>query len=160
MIGGTLFLLPLMTLPQAYGFDPGARPAGQHRSPGGCSGPRGIAPRGYGESSGTALPPPRAVAVDSGPEDPGGDNWHHNLIRERPVEVRLRTARKEIQTGHLPEVIGLLQAVLDSDDDVFVRLESQPAPSGARHLADQLISSLPAQARDFRRCMEAMPGGC
>lgn len=150
IISGTILILPLMTLPQAHGFDPG-------RGPPTDTGPPPIAPapegapdiKPGGPPGATPLPPRNDAGLDNGPEDPGGDNWHHNLIRERPTEVRLRSARKEIQAGHFAEAIGLLQAVLDNNDDVFVRLEWQPAPSGARFLADQLLSSLPADAREI-----------
>lgn len=147
-----------MTLPQAYGFDPGRGPPTDTGPPQVAPVPADLPRHKPGDPSGTAPPPLRTIAQDSGTDDPGGDNWHHNLIRERPVEVRLRTAWKEIQTGHLPEALGLLQAVLDSDDDVFVRLEWQPAPSGARHLAGQLISSLPADARGIYETLHGSEG--
>lgn len=93
--------------------------------------------------------PGRGPPSDTGPptEDVRWDNWHHNLVRERPVEVRLRTAQKELQAGHVTEALLHLQAVLDSGDDVFVRLESQPVPAGAQYLADRLLGSLDPPAR-------------
>lgn len=92
------------------------------------------------------LPPATADPDDQTAKAPQGDNWHHNLIRERPVEVRLRTARKEFQAGRTTEALSLLQAILDRDDDLFVRLEEQAVPTGAHLLAEQLLGSLPGDA--------------
>jgi hypothetical protein len=121
-LGGTLLLLSLMTLGQAYGHDPG---------------------RGPPSDTGPPLPEKTNASLPS----PAEDNWHHNLVRERPVEVRLRTARKELQAGRVTEALLLVQAILDSGDDVFVRLETQPVPSGAQHLAYQFLASLSSEAQ-------------
>src|SRR5579863_634976 len=74
------------------------------------------------------------------------DQWHQNLVRDRQVEVRLRSARKDLDAGRLVEGLTELQSILDRDDDVFVRLESEPAPRGARSLAASLLAELPPQA--------------
>lgn len=120
ILGSTLTLI---TLGQAFGHDPGRGP-----------------PFDTGPPSATLPPEPS-------PAEPSGDGWHQNLIRERPAEVRWRTAQKELKAGRITEALLHLQAVLDSDEDVFVRLESQSVPTGARFLADQLLGSLPRDAR-------------
>src|SRR5262245_1035256 len=79
-----------------------------------------------------------AEIASSGEPDP----WHTNLIRERQVEVRLRTALRDLEEGRLIAALTSLQSILDRDDDVFIRFASEPAPRGARFLADRLIGGL------------------
>src|SRR5262245_27916382 len=81
---------------------------------------------------------PTAETPSSGEPDP----WHTNLIRERQVEVRLRTALRDLEEGRLIAALTSLQSILDRDDDVFIRFASEPAPRGARFLADRLIGGL------------------
>src|SRR5207237_7400176 len=74
------------------------------------------------------------------------DQWHQNLVRERQVEVRLRSAQKNLDAGRLVEGLTELQSILDRDEDVFVRLESEPVPRGAHSLAASLLASLSPKA--------------
>jgi outer membrane protein assembly factor BamB len=144
-LGRALLLLPFLTLGQAYGHDPG-------RGPPSDTGPPPTADP-------TSHPPPETPATRPGNSSPAGDgilsrpapeedHWHHNLVRERPIEVRLRTARNELTAGHVTEALLQLQAILDCDEDVFVRLESQAVPAGAQFLADQVLGSLSGEARE------------
>jgi outer membrane protein assembly factor BamB len=92
------------------------------------------------EPSAPAMPMPAAA-------DPGEvDRWHQNLVRERQVEVRLRNALREIESGHV--VVGLtgVQSILDRDDDVFIRSPTEPVPRGAHALAGCLLGSLAASS--------------
>src|SRR5260370_547950 len=75
--------------------------------------------------------------------DPGEvDRWHQNLVRERQIEVRLRNALREIDSGHVVGGLTGLQSILDRDDDVFVRSPTEPVPRGAHALATRLLASL------------------
>lgn len=175
--GRALLILPYMTalftLGQAFGHDPGRGPPSDTGPPSALvwatDGDKAVlAPVPPNDPEpvpiNTADPPRRITHQSGSDKEPGvkaapagkpptetpelpGDNWHHNLVRERPVEVRLRTAQKELQAGHVTEALFHLQAVLDSGDDVFVRLESQPVPAGAQFLADRLLGSLDPPAR-------------
>jgi len=85
--------------------------------------------------------PPRRVA-ESGEFDP----WHQNLIRERQVEVRLRSARRNLEIGNLVAGLTELQSIIEREDDVFVRFDTEPVPCGAHTLAARWLSALPAEA--------------
>lgn len=74
------------------------------------------------------------------------DQWHQNLIRERQVEVRLRTALRDLDEDRLVAGLNGLQSIIDRDDDVFLRFETQPVPCGAHALASRILGALPAQA--------------
>ncbi|MFN0051861.1 MAG: PQQ-binding-like beta-propeller repeat protein [Planctomycetales bacterium] len=80
---------------------------------------------------------------------PATDPWHRNLVRERSIELRLRTARGDLQAGRITEALRHLQAVLDGpdDEDVFVRMDPLPVPLGARSLAEQWLGQLAPEAR-------------
>ncbi|MGQ0637309.1 MAG: outer membrane protein assembly factor BamB family protein [Planctomycetaceae bacterium] len=113
----------------AYGHDPG-------RGPPSDTGPPG--------PSKSAVSP--VATDDAANRDPPGDAWHPNLIRERPIEVRLRTARAELTSGNVVEALSILQAILNRDDDLFARLERQVVPVGAHVLAEDLLRSAPPEA--------------
>jgi outer membrane protein assembly factor BamB len=143
--GSALLLLPFLTLGQAYGHDPGRGPpsdTGPPQAVDPVSHPPPETPATRPEAS-----PPAADRFLSRPA-PEEDHWHHNLVRERPIEVRLRTARDELAAGHVTEALLQLQAILDGDEDVFVRLESWNVPSGAQTLADQVLGALAGDARE------------
>lgn len=144
-LGSALMLLPFLTLGQAYGHDPG-------RGPPSDTGPPATAdPVSHSPSetpaTGPGTSPPAADRFLSRPA-PEEDHWHHNLVRERPIEVRLRTAKNELAAGHVTEALLQLQAILDCEEDVFVRLESWNVPSGAQSLADQVLGTLTGDARE------------
>ena len=150
-------------------------------SPGHCHDPGGgtrIKPRADSRDSSRAntgpppqvtVPPPESVAdppANSSSSD-NLDHWHQNLVRERQVEVRLRSAQKKLDAGRLVEGLTELQSILDRDDDVFVRLETEPVPRGAHSLAASLLASLPPQAlaayqklygSQARQLLESSPG--
>jgi outer membrane protein assembly factor BamB len=141
--GGALIVVWLVAAPLATGREPGRT---TFREP---QGARRIDTRSEtGPPLQVAIAPPESVADPptkfSAPED--FNQWHQNLVRERQVEVRLRSARKDLESGHLIEGLTELQSILDRDEDVFVRLESEPVPRGARSLAASLLASLPPQA--------------
>jgi outer membrane protein assembly factor BamB len=70
------------------------------------------------------------------------DRWHQNLLRERQMEVRLKAARRDAESGKLVDALTELQSILDRDDDLFVRSDAEPVPRGAHILAGRIISSL------------------
>jgi outer membrane protein assembly factor BamB len=70
------------------------------------------------------------------------DAWHENLVRERQVEIRLRKALNDLDAGRLVAAIAGLQAIIDRDDDVFIRFPSELVPCGAHFLASRILGSL------------------
>lgn len=70
------------------------------------------------------------------------DGWHQNLIRERHIEVRLRTALRDLEAGQLISGLTGLQSIIDRDDDVFVRIESASVPCGAHAVASRFLGAL------------------
>ena len=72
--------------------------------------------------------------------------WHPNLLRDRQIEVHLRTALRDISSGRLIGGLTELQAIIDREDDVFVRFESEPVPRGAHALAENSLGSLAPDA--------------
>jgi outer membrane protein assembly factor BamB len=70
------------------------------------------------------------------------DQWHTNLVRERQVEVRLRTALRDLEEGRLIGALTGLQSVLDREDDVFIRFPSEPVPCGAHAFASRVLGNL------------------
>src|SRR5262245_30549131 len=53
------------------------------------------------------------------------DRWHQNLLRERQMEVRLKAARRDAESGRLVDALTELQSILDRDDDLFVRSDAE-----------------------------------
>lgn len=160
-LGGALVLGWLAAGPPAMGREPGRETA---------SDPRSDARANTGPPVQTRAPPPPESVADPPPKIPNSDDfdqWHQNLVRERQVEVRLRSARNDLDAGRLVEGLTELQSILDRDDDVFVRLESEPVPRGARFLAASLMASLSPQALaayeklfggQARQLLESSPG--
>lgn len=105
--------------------------------------------------AGSQSDPSRTVRLSVSGSKENGDHWHHNLIRERTVEVRIRTARLAIEAGRTAEALSALQAVLDRADDLFVRLDDHAAPAGAHTVCEQVIGSLPG---DTLAAYEALYG--
>ena len=77
------------------------------------------------------------------------DDWHRSLNRERQLEVRLRSAREELNAGRLIPGLTLLQGILDREDDLFVRIENESAPHGAHWYASQILDSLSTAGRNI-----------
>src|SRR5262249_43723188 len=113
---------------------------------------------GRGPPSDTG-PPVASSAADHGPlsaaiagppsgtANPGqADPWHTNLIRERQVAVRLRTAQRDLEAGHPMGALTSLQSILDRDDDAFIRFPSEATPCGAHFLADRLVGGLSSRS--------------
>jgi hypothetical protein len=121
MVGGAVLVVWLLSISPAQGREPG---------------------RGPPSDTG----PPVNSPVQ--PADPGEvDPWHTNLVRERQVEVRLRTALRDLDEGRLVAGLSGLQSILDRDDDVFVRFTSEPVPCGAHAIASRLLGALSSRSR-------------
>jgi outer membrane protein assembly factor BamB len=87
-----------------------------------------------------------AVSADSPLCSPSEDGWHPNLLRERQLELRLRSARKHLAEQNYSGALTDLQFVLDLPDDIFVRVEWEPVPRGACDTARRLFDDLPPAA--------------
>ncbi|MBI3864442.1 MAG: PQQ-binding-like beta-propeller repeat protein [Planctomycetia bacterium] len=110
-----------------------------------------LSPAGPSRPESVADPPHASekLSSNSPPAGPGEiDLWHQNLIRERQVEVRLRTAQRDIEAGRLIAGLTALQSILERDDDLFVRYDSEPVPCGAHALAGRMLGMLAGPARE------------
>jgi len=137
---GALLIVLVVVMDPAHGRDPG-------RGPPSDTGPPEKTTR---DRPPTLLPPSNSVSNNPPPPataDPEEvDPWHQNLLRERQVEVRLRTALQDLDGGRLVAGITGLQSIIDRDEDVFVRFRSDPVPCGAHSLANRLLGSLSSRA--------------
>ena len=137
--GGALLIALMVMMDPAHGRDPGRGPPSDTGPPASVS--RGRPTSVPGQDSASNIPATPATA-DADEVDP----WHQNLVRERQVEVRLRTALQDIDAGRLVAGITGLQSIIDRDDDVFLRFHSEPVPCGAHTLASRLLGSLSSKA--------------
>ena len=133
--GGVLLIVCLLTDGPAGGVEPGRGPPSDTGPP--VDFPAQPSKPAIAESR-QSRTPATAAPVESGETD----RWHQNLVRERIVEVRLRNARREIESGHLVGGLTAVQSILDRDDDVFIRSADEPVPRGAHSLAERLLASV------------------
>jgi hypothetical protein len=141
LVAGGLIAACLVAIDVARGEGPG-------RGPPADTGPPVRSPAGRPES---VSDPPHlkftAAATPAAVSDAGElDLWHQNLIRDRQLEVRLRTARRDVEAGRLIAGLSALQSIIEREEDIFVRFDSDPIPSGAHTLASRILGTLPAPA--------------
>lgn len=93
-------------------------------------------------------PPPRpsTVSIDSPLSLTSDDGWHPNLLRERQLELRLKSAKQQLAEQNFSGALNDLQFILDRPDDVFVRVDWEPVPRGAHAAARRLMEALPTEA--------------
>ena len=111
----------------------------------------------------SSLSPPLPAAPPPAPTDTGTPPpvvepflpWHQSLIRDRSLEVRLRSAGRQLDADDLSSALASLQHVLDESDDIFVRVEADARPSGAHQIASRMLSGL---SRDGLRLYQILYG--
>src|SRR5258708_38990376 len=95
--GSILVALCLAAAPPAHCHDPGGgtrnKPRVEFRFETGAN---------IGPPPQIRIPPPESVAAppDNSSSSDNLDQWHKNLVRERQVEVRFRSAQKTLDSGH------------------------------------------------------------
>lgn len=137
-VGGMVLVAWFLADTPVRGREPGGGPPGDRGPPARFPIAR-LAPAPIDSPASSAASPTNA--------SPAVDPWHENLIRERQVEIRLRAALRELDDGRLVAGLTALQAIIDRDDDVLVRLESEPIPCGAGALANRRLGSISSEVR-------------
>src|SRR5689334_14186464 len=101
MVGSAGLAVWILSISPAPGREPGRGP------PSDTGPPAARSAADHGPLSAAIAAPPSGIG------NPGeADPWHTNLIRERQVEVRLRSAQRDLEEGHLIGALTSLQSIL------------------------------------------------
>ncbi|MGE5192941.1 MAG: PQQ-binding-like beta-propeller repeat protein, partial [Deltaproteobacteria bacterium] len=146
--GGAALVVWLLSISPASGREPGRGPPSDSGPPvkTAAKSPAEVLCPSPASGPGATVPALPATADSAQTHPVEADPWHTNLVRERQVEVRLRTALRDLDEGRLVGALTGLQSILDRDDDVFVRLASEPVPCGAHALATRVLGSLSSRS--------------
>src|SRR5258708_17429493 len=100
LVGGAALVVWLLSISPARSREPGRGPPSDTGPP--VRVPAKPSAPAPGRSLDSNAPSSPSVTADSGQIDSGSlEQWHTNLIRERFVEVRLRTIQRDLSEGRL-----------------------------------------------------------
>ncbi|MBS0266101.1 MAG: PQQ-binding-like beta-propeller repeat protein [Planctomycetes bacterium] len=139
LASGTMFVVWLMAAGPAQSQDPG-------RGPPTDTGPPAPLPPATSPASGPQIYPVASHSTSAPVETADADPWHQNLIRDRHLELRLRAAKRDLDVGQLIAGLSALQAIVEREEDIFLRLDGELIPCGAHALASRWLEALSVDA--------------
>lgn len=107
-----------------------------------------IEPRGIAWSAAPALPalPPEAKAA----EDAAAATWRNVFARpSRELTQKLQLARQLLAERRYAEAVGLLDALLETEEDYFLLDASSRGVRGLRAEAQRLLGAMPREGREL-----------